>query len=920
MKRHTRILLLLAVTTLAATLAATPSCTSVMELPVPEPDMVKVDFRIRTPTPPTMGTRAVDVDYQVRSLDLLVFHEQNGSPTYQYRVTATLTSQEQNSEASFEALVGVTDLRVKLLAIANCPAGKLSAVDALTGTVGEALVRQTLTGNMTDADPALGQFVMTGDVALADGIPATLTSIAIPMMRSVAKVTIEKDPAVDNFVIRSIALYRSADLAQYFPDAEAIVPPEGETYPFPRVNIASVPAAAGYSQTQPVTFDDGLEGAFTTFLNENDSNDQVSSETCFVVGGWFGGDQTNMTYYRMDFDTDDNAPLFNPMGQVLRNYAYRFTIESVAGPGWATPDDAANHPATHLDAAVVAWNGGGDSEYRPGDRYVVMSKSNLTLDTEVGHTDNLSITTSGLPFTITSERNPAAGPLDTAVPTQALTTDLVTFTLSPESGAQAGQQRWLLTATALTNDMIGDDLFLNALDGLINIRIPVRRTGDFSVDRTGNLESVPVGGVRDREGNLTNYVEYEIHIPNDMTWNASIMDYDWTPGSNTNTTHRGYLLDATDRPVSSVDGQPGTATLRVGFDKLYYPILNSSPRVRIEIDVDGHSDMTQTIVVAQDALPSMTGPLNVIDMYSSSYGSVSTASYLTRYTEYLKSIRLFGISGVVHTTGAVSITSTGTGTASIPASIDPSYRYVHIGGNPTNSYTQQRHDVINNYWNQWGNDRVFVYAIEQRTDGVFANAATASTRRTTVLSDLGVRYRQPDGTGYVSKITTDPAERNTAVLRYLTQDGPFGGTPTFANFVYYNDGTSSGVDRQSLPPTAVPIIYDSRGVTGGCVMLFFDPANGVVYWGDGQLFDVGSPAYRTANLLADFVNSPNRDEYSSFLGNVLAYIVNCAQYGSSFADLFIADSSGNYPLYDAAFPPPAPAPAPAPSPAPPPAP
>ncbi len=900
MKRHTHILRSLALAT--ATLAAAFSCTTVVDLPVPSPGKVKVDFQIRTPNPPTVGTRAIDADCQVRSLDLLAFHEQNGSLIYQYRVAATLVSQEENSEATFQALLGVTDRRVKLLAIANCPAGKLTAVDALTGTVGEAQVRQALTGNMADADPASGEFVMTGDVELTDGIPATLGSIAISMMRSVAKVTIEKASAVDNFDIRSITLYRSADLAQYFPDTGAIVPPEGEANSFPRVNVASVPAAAGYTQPQLVTFDNGFDGTFTTFLNENDSNDQVSSETCFVVGGWFDGDQAKMTYYRMDFDTDDNAPVFNPMGQVLRNYVYRFTIESVAGPGWDTPDAAANHPATHLDAVVVAWNGGRDSEYRPGDRYVVMSKGSLNLEAVADHTDALYITTSGLPFTITSERDPSAGPLDTAVPTRPLTTDLVSFTLTAVDGALAGQQRWQLTATALTNDMIGDDLFLDALNGLINIRIPVRRTGDFSVDRIGDLESVPVGGTREVDGNLTNYVEYEIHIPDNLTWNATITDYGWSSDNNTNTTHRGYLLDGEGHPAASLDGQPGTATLRVGFDRLYYPILKASPRVTIEIAVTDHSDMTQTITVAQDALPSMTGSLNVIDMYSASYGSVSTASYLTRYTEYLKSIRLFGITGVVRTTGAVSITSTGTGTAAIPASIDPSYRYVHIGGNPTNSYTQQRHDVINNYWRQWGNDRIFVYAIEQRTDGVFANAATAATRRTTVLSELGVNYRQPSGTGYVAKITTDPAERNTAVMRYLTQDGPFGSTPTFADFVYYNDGTSSGVDRQSLPPTAVPIIYDSRGVTGGCVMLFFDPANGVVYWGDGQFFDVGSPAYRTVTQLADQLNSPSRDGYSSFLGNVLAYIVNCAQYGSSFADLFIADSSGNYPLYEAAFP------------------
>ena len=81
--------------------------------------------------------------------------------------------------------------------------------------------------------------------------------------------------------------------------------------------------------------------------------------------------------------------------------------------------------------------------------------------------------------------------------------------------------------------------------------------------------------------------------------------------------------------------------------------------------------------------------------------------------------------------------------------------------------------------------------------------------------------------------------------------------------------------------------------------MFIDPANGIVYWGDGQLFDVGYP---TAFLTADQMADRNRDGHSILLANLVAYIINCAQYGSSFADLFIPDEFGNYPLYEAAFP------------------
>ena len=896
MKRHLSILGNLV---LAAVSLVVVSCTADGESPRPASDAVKVHFRIRPPRSAPIGTRAVDADYAVSSLDLLVFYREGDEFLYRYRVAADFVSQDDNSEALFEAVLDEADRAVKLLAVANCPPGKLNALGT-AGLATETEVREGLTGDRSDADPELGAFVMTGDITLDQGISLSLGSLRIPMMRTVAKITIDKAAAVDNLDIRSITLYRSADLSQYFPDLEAIVPADDEAGRMPMVNIASVPDAVDYSRIDPLptSFPDGLDGTFTTYLNENAANHIVPEETCFVVGGYYNGDQSKLTYYRMDFDTEGNAPIYNPMGQVLRNYWYQFTIEHVAGPGWDTPDDAADHPVSQLEATVLPWNGGSDSEYHFGDdRYVILSHDRLMLDAAAGHRDTIFITTSALPFTITSERHPAAGQIDTADPNQTLATDLMTFALVRTDGTRPGQQRWMLTATAETADVIGDDLHLDAGDGLINIVIPVRRTGDFSVDRTSDLETVPTTGTRNRAGNYTDYVEYEVNLPASTTWSASITAYGWASGNDAGE-HRGYLLDADDQPVTSLSGQSATARLRVGFDKLYYPIVGESPRVTIAISVDGHPDMRQTIVVAQDILPSFTGPLKIIDMYSASYGSVQTESYISRYSQYLKSVRLFGPGGFVSTPGSISITATATGLAAIPAAIDPSYRYVHVGGFPMTNYVQQRHDVVNSYWRQYGNDRIFVYAVEERTNSVFENATTNTDKRTTVLSTLGVDYLVPSGTGYVSKITTDTTALRTAVFRYLTQDGPFGEVTDFASHVYQNDGTSSGVDRMSLPATAVPIIFDSRGAAGGCVMMFIDPANGVVYWGDGQLVDVGSPTFRTADQMAD----GNRDGHSIFLANLLAYIINCAQYGSSFADLFIPDASGNYPLYEAAFP------------------
>ena len=121
------------------------------------------------------------------------------------------------------------------------------------------------------------------------------------------------------------------------------------------------------------------------------------------------------------------------------------------------------------------------------------------------------------------------------------------------------------------------------------------------------------------------------------------------------------------------------------------------------------------------------------------------------------------------------------------------------------------------------------------------------------------------------------------------RDGPFGAVTDPASPEFYIDGVSSGVDPASLPGTAVPLIFDEEGLS---VVFFIDPANGLVFIGDSQMFDSGYSS--VTNAIAG-----DTDDQDRFLLNVLAYLVNCAQYGSGFADLFVP---GNEALYEAAFP------------------
>ncbi len=862
----------------------------------PASDEVNVHFRIHMPKPTHVDSRAVEnPEVMVVRLALLVFQQENGTGEFLYRYTAVgqYISQDTDTEADFRATLRATNEPVKLMAIIGYNDGLLNNI-AENDTESE--VRNTLTGNVN----SLSYGMPMSGVKELDNISADMGTLRIPTIRSVAKVTIDKADQVDNFTFTSVRIYRAINEFQYFPDLGAVLNEDGSEGT-PIANAVSIPETTTPWLTvqTPVS-----QESYLNFFPESAANNVVGEAMCIVAGGFYNGSETE-TFYRLDFETDIDAPVYNAMGQILRNFWYQFIITEVTGPGWSTPEDAANNSASTLMATVMPWNGGDNSEYHFGkDRYVILSEPELVLGTTIGDKDELYITTSGVPFTIASQGIPAAGLLSTADDgLKVISTNVMDVSMEAVlTGVQPGQERWLLTVTAETTDLIGDVLNLNVLGGLMTIRIPVRRDVEFSVERIGELETVPNTGTPDRKtGNYTHYVEYQIIIPESMTWSATITDQGWVSGIPTES-HPAYLIDpATGQPAgTTVSGQGSTTTLRVGFDQLFYPTLNESPKATIVVSLDDVENQQQIITVVQDPLPVLSQSLDILDVYSTGYGSLRTGSALTRYTQWLEEPRLYGTSGYMQTSAPLTFTYLTTSTSGIPAAIDPKFRYIHVGGYPATSYTQARHDIVNSYWQQYGNDRIFVYAIDEVTNSIFANADEGSSKRTTVLSMLDINYRATSGAGTSRLITTDPEAQASAIFRYLTQDGPFGPTPDFANFTFYYDGISTGVNVSSLPETAVPIFFDNRGIAGGCVMFFIDPANGVVYWGDSQFFDTGIPAYLTASSMVTAMGNGTAATYNRFFGNFIAYIVNCAQYGSGFAGLFLP---GNEALYDKAFPP-----------------
>ncbi len=99
MKRKLSIIRNLSLAAVAALVAV--ACIRDNDYRRPASDEVSVHFRIRTPRPTPVDTRAVDIESAVNNIALLVFQQEGGAGEFLYRYAAMgqITSQEDGTEA-----------------------------------------------------------------------------------------------------------------------------------------------------------------------------------------------------------------------------------------------------------------------------------------------------------------------------------------------------------------------------------------------------------------------------------------------------------------------------------------------------------------------------------------------------------------------------------------------------------------------------------------------------------------------------------------------------------------------------------------------------------------------------------------------------------------------------------------------------
>lgn len=325
----------------------------------------------------TRGTFATtDHESKISEIQVLVFEEGK----YKYRVPG-ISINNTSSAASFKALLKSSSSPLKLLILANATDAVIANEPSVDDS--EDLVKKNINlrfNNITSDFPMYGEYELPG------GLEATVINniTGIKMLRSIARVDV-KATEVANFKLSGVKAYRANDHLQIIPDETGVV----------RVTLPSVPAGSSgnvNSILYPVPTENLNEISAQLYLPEADSptpDNRVSQATCIVVEGYYeGSDQPG--YYRMDFDPDN---VENAFGKVLRNHKYIFNIKKVSGPGWGSPDEAANNRSAHIVAEVQAWDDYTIDMNFDGEHHFGVSTREIVLKNKAGSAGIINVST-----------------------------------------------------------------------------------------------------------------------------------------------------------------------------------------------------------------------------------------------------------------------------------------------------------------------------------------------------------------------------------------------------------------------------------------------------------------------------------------------------------------------------------------------
>lgn len=106
---------------------------------------------------------------------------------------------------------------------------------------------------------------------------------------------------------------------------------------------------------------------------EAKANDKRNEATCLVIGGQYNG-SNETTWYRADFIekvSGAGGEIQDKFIDIRRNHQYRFSINSVGGPGHPEPEIAFKEKTINMEAEIKVWDDGNVGDiYFDGQNYI----------------------------------------------------------------------------------------------------------------------------------------------------------------------------------------------------------------------------------------------------------------------------------------------------------------------------------------------------------------------------------------------------------------------------------------------------------------------------------------------------------------------------------------------------------------------
>lgn len=330
------------------------------------------------------GDALYDKETVIHTLDMMVFERGIGTNDDKYFVKSASEGtliDPSTSKTRFQVLMPIGEgLRVHLFINCREQMKKKGFFNSPGKEMNAMLTQLTVGGSLNEGDQeCLPMHGFMNDVNIRK--ESANTDITIPVLRSAAaaQIMVKATQADDefttgtlpNFDMRSFYVFFQADSGRVAPKYESYEAPKADnttdkdiTRSVKEVSLLEAPQVIDVKHPDSVFNDNPVSVLPALYFYENKAwsptgydlpNDATKyATTRLVVGGVYDNmkdDEGNpkQTYYRIDFVKADKVT------DVLRNNKYIFSLESVSGPGYDTPEQAATGVPINITVNVIEW-------------------------------------------------------------------------------------------------------------------------------------------------------------------------------------------------------------------------------------------------------------------------------------------------------------------------------------------------------------------------------------------------------------------------------------------------------------------------------------------------------------------------------------------------------------------------------------